>query len=90
MVEMPSSLHFVLSFVVIAPSKLKFSCLTARLWHRVWKSQVLQCLFSTSAGCPATAGRCDCRNDLAGLREVILDLYRSDAMALSVDDFPDT
>ena len=54
MVEMPFSLHFILSFVVMALSRLRFSCSTARLWHRVWKSQVLQCLFSTSAGSAAT------------------------------------
>ena len=29
MVEMPFSLHFILSFVVIAPSRLRFSCSTA-------------------------------------------------------------
>jgi hypothetical protein len=39
---------------------------------------------------PGDAGRCDCFNGLSRLREVIRDFYGSDAMAFTVDDFPDT
>ena len=38
---------------------------------------------------PGNADRSDSFNDLSRLREIIRDLYGSDAIAFAVDDFPD-